>query len=249
MARIAPKENFLQTLKERNNFLTRLYGIPRQASTVILFQELKHLKAKICYIPKCSISGKNRSFAIISFESQKELNKACTSTARYQNIKLTWSKSDGPNIMSQDEMNSNTLESMFSRSNPTQISINKNKRKENQFENNDDIRYKNNCSHQYHQQNQKWKGKDKMKVSIFEGKIQNSSYFSSNSPFTISSPMSIIIRSIKQYGKRNSKGRNRQNRQKRQEESTTNKLIALIIQISSRLDHIENSIGTRSNCF
>jgi hypothetical protein len=27
MARIAPKENFLQTLKERNNFSARLYGI------------------------------------------------------------------------------------------------------------------------------------------------------------------------------------------------------------------------------
>ena len=73
--------------------------------------------------------------------------------------------------MSQDEMNSNILESMSSKSNPTQILINKNKRKESQFENNDDIRYKNNCSHQYHQQNQKWKGKDKMKVLTFEEKI------------------------------------------------------------------------------
>src|SRR5438552_18131169 len=69
MARIVPKENFLQILKERNTFSTRLYGIPKQTSTVILHQELKNLKAKTCFIPKCSISGKNRSFAIISFET------------------------------------------------------------------------------------------------------------------------------------------------------------------------------------
>ena len=94
MARIAPKENFLQTLKERNNYSARLYGVPKQASTVVLFQELKHLKAKTCYIPKCTYSGKNRGFALISFESQQDLNKATQASARYQNIKLTWLKSN-----------------------------------------------------------------------------------------------------------------------------------------------------------
>jgi hypothetical protein len=107
MARIAPKENFLQILKERNDYSVRLYGIPKQASTVILFQELKHFRAKTCYISKCSISGKNRSFAIISFESQQDLNKACTSSIRYQDTKLTWSKSVNQEESSQLETHSN----------------------------------------------------------------------------------------------------------------------------------------------
>src|SRR5438552_3251905 len=36
MTRIASKENFLQILKERNDYSVKLYGIPKQASTVIL---------------------------------------------------------------------------------------------------------------------------------------------------------------------------------------------------------------------
>ena len=134
MARIASKKNFLQTFKERNNFSVRLYGILRQASTVILFQELRHLRVKTCYIPKCSISKKNRGFAIISFKSQKELNKACNFSARYQNIKLTWSKSNGLNIAKQEKSSSNISESIFSRFNSIQILVNKkhdNKEKEN----------------------------------------------------------------------------------------------------------------------
>src|SRR5438552_13500396 len=107
MARIAPKENFLQILKERNTFSTRLYGIPKQTSTVILYQELKNLKAKTCFISKCFVSGKNRSFAIISFEIQQELDKACASSIRYQNAKLTWSKSNRQYETNQSEMFSN----------------------------------------------------------------------------------------------------------------------------------------------
>src|SRR5438552_17753298 len=107
MARIVPKENFLQILEERNIFSTRLYGIPKQTSTVILHQELKNLKVKTCFIPKCSVSGKNRSFAIISFEIQQELNKACASSIKYQNEKLTWLKSNRQYKTNQSEMFSN----------------------------------------------------------------------------------------------------------------------------------------------
>ena len=83
ITRITPKENFLQIFKKKNNYSTRLYEIPKQTSTVILFQELKHFRAKTYYILKCSIFGKNRSFTIISFELQQDLNKACTSLIRY----------------------------------------------------------------------------------------------------------------------------------------------------------------------
>ena len=49
MARIAPERRFSTNPQKRNNYTARLYGIPKQASTVVLYQELKHLKAKTCY--------------------------------------------------------------------------------------------------------------------------------------------------------------------------------------------------------
>ena len=142
MARIAPSESFPQILKERNSYSSRLYGVPKQASTVVLFQELKHLKAKTCYIPKCSISGKNRNFAIISFESQQALDKASTSSIRYQNTKLTWSKAD-------------KMETDYTKTHPEVFISNKDIKKENSF------------SHHPHQYNEvsKNKGKSKAKTS------------------------------------------------------------------------------------
>jgi hypothetical protein len=94
LARVAPTDNISQVLKERNNFTARLYGIPKQASTIILAQELKHVRGKTFHIPTCSVSNKRRSFAIVSFESYQDLEKACSMSAHYNNHKLTWSKSN-----------------------------------------------------------------------------------------------------------------------------------------------------------
>src|SRR5438552_6504578 len=56
-------------------------------------RSIKNLRHKTCYIPKCSRTGKERNFAIISFQIKEELDKACTLSARYNNFRLTWSKS------------------------------------------------------------------------------------------------------------------------------------------------------------
>ena len=92
MTRIAPIEDAEQTFKDRSTYTARLYGLPKNTNTIILTQSIKHLKPKTCFVPKCSISGKERSFAIISFQMKAELNKACSSQARYLHHKLTWSK-------------------------------------------------------------------------------------------------------------------------------------------------------------
>jgi hypothetical protein len=93
MARILPGTEYHSILQERNSFAARLYGIPKHANTIILMRSLKHLNPKTCFIPKCSLSGKKRSFAIISFQSQLDLDKACSSKTKYQAHKLEWSKS------------------------------------------------------------------------------------------------------------------------------------------------------------
>src|SRR5438552_8746204 len=56
-------------------------------------QSIKNLRSKTCYIPKCSRIGKKKNFAIISFQTKEELDKAYTLSARYNNFRLTWSKS------------------------------------------------------------------------------------------------------------------------------------------------------------
>src|SRR5438552_15869138 len=56
-------------------------------------QSIKNLRSKTCYIPKCSRIGKKKNFAIISFQTKEELDKTCTLSARYNNFRLTWSKS------------------------------------------------------------------------------------------------------------------------------------------------------------
>ena len=100
MARIAPKDACHEVWQDRNQYVARLYGIPRGTNAVLLMRAIKNLKPKTCYIPKCSISKKERSFAIISFQTKKDLNKACASAARYYNFILTWSKSKTQHINS-----------------------------------------------------------------------------------------------------------------------------------------------------
>src|SRR5436305_1574099 len=56
-------------------------------------RSIKNLRPKTCYISKCSRTGKERNFAIISFQTKEELDKACSLLVRYNNFKLTWSKS------------------------------------------------------------------------------------------------------------------------------------------------------------
>ena len=114
MARIGPADSFQETLKERNTYTTRLYGIPKQASTVLLFQELKHSKAKTCYIPTCSTSGKRRGFAIIGFENQTDLETACNTSVRYQHRKLSWSQSRRQTLVHNDKTK-NTSSTWYNR--------------------------------------------------------------------------------------------------------------------------------------
>lgn len=92
MARIAPLDTCPEVWKDRNQYTARLYGLPKSTDTVLLMKSIKNLNPKTCYIPKCSISKKERKFAIVSFKSKSDLNKAYASAARYFNYKLIWSK-------------------------------------------------------------------------------------------------------------------------------------------------------------
>src|SRR5271170_6529408 len=93
MARIAPINSNPEIWKDRNQYSAKLYGIPKSTNIVILTRSIKNLNPKTCYIPKCTISGNERNFAIISFQTKEDLNKACSSSAKYLDYTLTWSKS------------------------------------------------------------------------------------------------------------------------------------------------------------
>ena len=78
--------------------MARLYRIPKETDTVLLIRHIKNLKPKTCYVPKCSVLKKDRNFMIVSFQTQEDLDKACSSAARYFNSILTWLKSRSHHI-------------------------------------------------------------------------------------------------------------------------------------------------------
>ena len=82
-------------------------------------------------------------------------------------------------------------------------------------------------------------------MPTFKRKTQNSSDLSSNALSRTLSPISAMVKTTNQYKRKASKERNKYKQIERQEENITNKLIT---QISFRLDHIENNMGTLSNC-
>ena len=90
------------------------------------------------------------------------------------------------------------LESTSSRFNPIQTLANNKKRdnkgKENQFENNIDIRYGNNYPYQSQQQYKNIRRKSRIKMSTFKKKTQNNSDLLSDALFKTSSPTSAIVK-------------------------------------------------------
>ena len=213
MARIAPISACPEVWEDRNQFTARLYGIPKSTDTVLLMRSLKNLKPKTCYIPKCSISKKERKFAIVSFESKNDLNKACASSAKYFNYRLTWSKT-----MSQHSKN---LSKTYAKKS-------------------------------YHIENSEAKSREiEIDWSPIIAEQSNSrrndrpssptlSFITTTTPKSASSKEGVSRTTKK---KEKGKGRQQTSMQSCQKANTTDKLIELISQISSRLSQIEENMG------
>jgi hypothetical protein len=93
MARILPAEQ-MYLMTERNLITTRLYGIHKDTTPTRIMSAIKHLEAKSVHIPKNGKTGKRRSFAIISFQNQKSLEKALKSHVELFGCKTWWSSKD-----------------------------------------------------------------------------------------------------------------------------------------------------------
>ena len=79
MARIAPANEWESTLASRNQITTRLYGINRAITATRIMNAIKHLRAKMVFIPKNSRTDRRKNFAIIGFGIQKDLQFALSS--------------------------------------------------------------------------------------------------------------------------------------------------------------------------
>ena len=206
MARIAPIETCPEIWKNRNQYTARLYGIPKGTKTILLMRHIKNLKPKTCYVPKCSISKRDRNFAIVSFQTQEDLDKACSSAARYFNSILTWSKSRAHHIKKrEDRVYLNTSKPVTQRKNqarqPTITSV----------------------------------------KQEFDDMSVISTLSSTPMPKSFASPKNSMERKSKRdKGKGKAEISSETNH-------TTDKIIAIITQIASRLDHIENNMGIYPN--
>jgi hypothetical protein len=98
MARILPLSNYIDTLIQRNQVTTRLYGIRKDTVASRIMSAIKHLNAKTVHIPKNSRTGKRRSFAIIGFENESDLKKALSSHVELFGCKTWWSTKDNSSL-------------------------------------------------------------------------------------------------------------------------------------------------------
>ena len=232
MVRIAPIETCPEIWGDRNKYTARLYGIPKATNTVLLTRSIKNLKPKTCFIPKCSISKKERKFAIISFQSQEELNKACASAARYYNYTLTWSKSRAkinriqtvqePVTVFQErkDLDSHSVNtgsiSDISMSSPTLSP----------------------CGYTMTE----YRSKNSNKAVGRSDSEDNESMFSSSESIQIVKKALVSRKQQKEKSRKHDK-----NKKLLKEEMSTNlttdRLVVLISQIAQRLDHIENNLG------
>jgi hypothetical protein len=252
MARIAPSNSDPGIWKDRNQYTARLYGIPKTTNTVILMRSIKNLNPKTCYIPKCSISGKERNFAIISFQTKEDLHKACLSSAKYLDYTLTWSKSRMHHINiinSKERFYSNKnkykykppadtgeLSPSSSSSPPPPPPIRSRKCQK---------KYKNSFCNEITGPLNENNEEDEDNISSFTYPTPS---FKSSPP----SDYSCTPESSSQQEKREYKGKGKAkqtyyNEDNKGENNTTEKIIALISQIASRLDHIENNMGMLPN--
>ena len=208
LARVTPIELCPEIWKDRNQHMARLYGIPKGTDTVLLMRHIKNLKPKTCYVPKCSVSKKDRNFAIVSFQTQEDLDKACSSAARYFNSILTWSKSRSHHIKKRKEEENNTYSST---SKPKNFLANRPITRKNRQES------------------------DEMSLISF----------------TSTSPLSRPSTSSKSKSPTERKQKKNKGKEKAiissETNHTTDKIIAIITQIASRLDHIESNMGIGPN--
>lgn len=240
MARIAPTNACPEVWNDRNKFTARLYGIPKATNTVLLTRSIKNLKPKTCFIPKCSISKKERKFAIIGFQSQEDLNKACISAAKYYNYKLSWSKTrstnnkDNNNTKGKLEKKSRTEKEIIEMDQTSIMSISS-----------PTLSPKSSNSSIT---KQKAKNSEEELMGIDLTSDDNMSTTS----ISTTSHHSIHTRSMQGPSKgKNKPTKNIREKGKQKEADysnyTTDKLILLISQISLRLDNIENNMGIGPN--
>lgn len=94
MARITPHQYWGETLRERNQYTARLYGINSSTSAIRVMSAAKHVNAKTVHVPLNSHTGKRRKFAIIGFETELDLASAINRHIYLFGNKTWWSTKD-----------------------------------------------------------------------------------------------------------------------------------------------------------
>ena len=219
MTRVARIEEYPEVWERRRQYSARLYGLPKNTDVVLLMRSIKNLKPKTCYIPKCSRTRKERSFTIVGFQTRKDLDKACISAARYFNSTLTWSKSRTQHIQSILNMSEKSYNTRSNSEASTKYT------RKTKYTTKDNL---NNLNH------------------------TNSSPCPTFSFLTTTPPASTKDEQLTVKKIKNDKGKEKMiNKEETIGESsgtnTTDKLISLITQISSRLNYIEENMGLRPN--
>jgi len=94
MARITPYQYWGETLRERNQYTARLYGINSSTSATRVMSAVKHVITKTVHVLLNSHTEKRIKFAIIRFETELDLANAINRHIHLFGNKTWWSTKD-----------------------------------------------------------------------------------------------------------------------------------------------------------
>ena len=94
--RIAPATMKREELETRNRFTLKLAGLPFGITAYDLSEYLNGIRAKICYIPRTRERYARKRFALISFKTENDMNRATNSSSipSIKNNRLFWLEPD-----------------------------------------------------------------------------------------------------------------------------------------------------------
>ena len=85
--------NRKEILESRKQYAIKLFNILKEVNEVLLFRQIRNTGAKTVHIFKNS-NGNNKSFAVVTFRSKRDLEQARRYSMKYYDTRLFWEEEE-----------------------------------------------------------------------------------------------------------------------------------------------------------
>ena len=76
-----------EIFKSQKQYTIKLFNVSKEANEVLLFRQIKYIKAKTVYIFK-NANRNNKGFVIVIFQNRRDLEQAKRYSMKYYDIRL-----------------------------------------------------------------------------------------------------------------------------------------------------------------